>query len=255
MLARSIGSLAFVFFTLFPVGCERTIRPTSDTHIKKDATLEELLALYDLRFRELSSLKGLARVEVTTPSIGKQGFQAALYLTRPDGFRMRGFNLFGGTLFELEYQEGENRLFIPGEEHTVGMDELLGPSGPLPPGFSDFLGIPQVVSPEIPVLEKKEEHFYLMMVEVKPDQLPQLKKKFVIERSNFHVEQAIYYSPSGFPEVTLSYEDFREVQEFLLPFKVTGESPYGEARLRFMEMVANPPPKKLEVGSHAAPSP
>ena len=244
---------AFLGFVLvvFTLGCTANVRPSPAPEIKKDASLQELLALYDLRYRGLDAIKGLAKVEVSAPSVGKRSFQAAVSLMRPSGFRMEGFDLFGGPLFELVSRGGENHLFVSGKDRSEGLSDLLGGTGPLRPGFSDFLGIPRVVPSELPVLEKGEDRFSLMVVRPTPDG-PRLVKKFLIERGEFRVEKTIYYSESGFPESTLSFSDFRKVKEFWLPFKIAGESPLGEASLNFAEIITNPPLRGAEARTDAA---
>jgi hypothetical protein len=250
------GPLSFaVFLGLFlavsPLGCTRNVRPFPPPEIKKDASLQELLALYDLRYRGLVAIKGLAKVEVSAPSVGNRDFKAAVSLTSPAGFRMEGFDLFGGPLFELVSRSGENHLFVSGKEKSEGLGDLLGGTGPLRPGFSDFLGIPRVVPPELPVLEKGENRFSLLVVRPTPDG-PRLVKKFLIERGEFRVEETIYYSESGFPQTVLSFSDFRRVKEFWLPFKIAGKSPLGEARLSFAEIITNPPRVGAEARTDAA---
>jgi hypothetical protein len=241
----------FLAVSILGLGCTRNVLPSPGPEVKKDASLRELLALYDLRYRGLVSIKGLAKVEVSAPSVGKRDFRAAVSLARPASFRMEGFDLFGGPLFELVSRSGENHLFVSGKDRSEGLSDLLGGTGPLRPGFSDFLGIPRVVPPELPVLEKGEDRFSLMVVRPTPDG-PRLVKKFLIERGEFRVEKTIYYSESGFPESAISFSDFRRVKEFWLPFKIEGESPLGEARLSFAEIITNPPRRGAEARTDAA---
>jgi hypothetical protein len=224
---------------LIASACTHAVRPEPPV-VKRDASLEQLLALYDLGYRKLSSVKGLARVEVAAPSVGKQSFQAAIYLARPEEIRIEGFDLFGGPLFDLVSRGGETRLFVAGKEKREGLERLIGESGPLRPGFADLLGIPQPHPPGIPVLEKEEDQFNLMILRPRPGLPPRLEKKFVIERAEFRVIRALYYAPSGFPESTLSFSDYRRVNTFWLPFKVEGESAHGKVRLSFSELIANP---------------
>lgn len=237
---------------LIAPACARNIRP-EPPEVRRDATLDELLGLYKLEYRQLSSIKGLARVEVAAPSLGKQGFQAAVHLDRPEDVRIEGFDLFGGPLFDWVSRGGETHLFVSGKERTEGLGTLLGATGPLPSGFADLLGIPQPVPPELPVLEKEADRFYLLIVVLKPGAPPRLEKKFVIEREAFRVVQTIYYSPSGFPESTLFFSDYRRVKTFWLPFKVAGESAHGKVNLDFMEMIANPGRDEKEARTHADP--
>ena len=216
------------------------IRPAPLPEIKKDASLEELLALYETRYRELSALKGLARVHLAAPSLGRQGFQAALFLFRPEGFQMRGFDPLGGTLFDLVSRGDERRLTVSGRDQSERLEELMDRGGPIRPSFFDFLGIPRVAAPEMAVLEKGEDDFKLMVLGRKADGPPRLLKAYLIERGEFRAVQTIYYSESGFPQANLFFSDFRKVKGFWLPFEVSGESKQGRAEFTFLEMKPNP---------------
>lgn len=238
--SRSVRWGLFLVLVVSPVGCMRNIRSVSPPRIQKDASLEELLALYELRYRALTSVKALVKVQLDSPSLGSHGFQAALLLLRPQTFQLTGFDPFGGTLFDLVSRGGERRLIVSGRDQSSRWGELINLGGPIEPGFFDFLGIPRVDPPELAVLEKGQDAFNLLVVRPGPAGSARLRKKYLIEREEFRAVQTTYYTEAGFPETTLFFSDFRRVNGFWLPFMISGQSRLGRAEFAFTEIKTNP---------------
>ena len=97
-------SLLFVAL-LLAVGCTRHIPPSMP--FSKDPSLEELLSLYQREREIIPPLKGLIKVTITD-NIDK-GFWGR-WRSRDGVIAIDGYNLLGGTLFNLKVDESEISL-------------------------------------------------------------------------------------------------------------------------------------------------
>jgi len=224
------------------VGCTKQIRPEGEA-VKKDASLEELLDLYQLRREELPGFKGLMDVTANFPQQGRHTFQATLR-SEGDQIRFRVLNLFGGTLFDLMIDGPAVSFTFPSEKKKFEgtLDELEDRiQNDIPPGSIDLLdwlsraGIPDIESPLIPALEKGEDRFILYLF-ITDGRKAQLVEKVWIERTAFRVRRVETFEASGAVGGVMTLDDYRNVGGHDFPFSVDGESRGQKISARFKEI-------------------
>lgn len=99
----------------------------------QQATAEQLVALVRMRAEATQSAKGLFRAQIKGPGLLLPArVEGAVYYSRPDAMRVRGFTPFGGELFELVVSRNLYRLSIPAEGRELkGHTARLGEAGKL----------------------------------------------------------------------------------------------------------------------------
>jgi outer membrane biogenesis lipoprotein LolB len=241
-LARSWFRLALVVL-LFVSGCaKKEIRPV-DEAVKKDASLEELLTLYQLRRQEWIGFKGLLEITADSKRQGRHTFQAS-WVHRNGETRIRGFNLVGGTLFELRLAGSSVTLHLPSERRTIEATreefeeevQAAVPVGSL--ALIDWVnrgGLPDPAPPSLPALEKGKERFILYLIRALPGKAV-LEEKIRIERTAFRVEGVERFDAGGVQRGRLIFDDYRKAGQHDFPFEVRGESEEEKVTLRFREV-------------------
>ena len=96
-------------------------------------TAEQLVALVRMRAEATQSAKGLFRAQIKGPGLLLPArVEGAVYYSRPDAMRVRGFTPFGGELFELVVSRNLYRLSLPTEGRELkGSTAHLGEAGKL----------------------------------------------------------------------------------------------------------------------------
>jgi len=222
-------------------GCIKQLPPKPERPLK-DASIESLLMLFQARLKEIGPFKALMEISGDFGARGQHRFQAAF---RSEGrkSRIRGFDLFGGTLFELRLDDRFFSLKLPSEplalEAELEQFEALA-GEKIPFGSLDLLswlkrgGIPDIRLQDIPALEKRPEDFILYLFSVSGG-MARLHQKISIERSDFRVTKVELFDPSGLPRGLLTFEDYRKLQGRALPFSVRGVSGGVSLSMKFLE--------------------
>lgn len=234
---------------LLSTGCARQVRPTEEA-IKKDASLEELLNLYQIRREALPPFKGLLQVTAHTPREGRHTFQAA-WSSQKHETRIQGFDLLGRTLFDLHLAGPALSLSIPSERKTFqgSRDEFermhQGELPPLPVELLDWVrraGIPEIPLRVIPAFEKGEDSFILYFFTMTDDGRLTLEKKIWIERTAFWVKRVESFDPSGARRALFTFDHYQKVGGFDFPFAIEGEGLGNKVALDFREVSPIRPP-------------
>jgi hypothetical protein len=222
-------------------GCTKQVRPEKEI-IKKDASLEELLTLYQIRRAALSDFKGLMEVTADFPQKGRHTFQSTVR-SQKNQVRFRGFNFFGGTLFDLIVDGPAVSLTIPPENRKFEgtRQELEGQiQSEIPLGSIDLLewisrgGVPDI-KPFMPALEKGDDFFILYLLKIN-GRKASLVEKLWIERSAFFVKKIEMLDPAGAISMVLNLDDYRTVAGHFFPFSIEGESGGGKISVKFKEI-------------------
>lgn len=239
------GCLLCLVVLLFVSGCaKKQIRPT-EGEVKKDASLEELLSYYQLRHQDWNGFKGLLEVTADSQRQGRHTFQAS-WVFQNGETRIRGFNLLGGTLFELRLVGPKVVLQLPSEHRTIEatrdkFEEQIQAVVPIgSPALIDWVnqgGIPNPTPPLLPALEKQEDRFILYLLRVLPGKAV-LQEKVWIERTAFRVEQVELFDSIGARHALLTFGDYRKLGPRDFPFEVHGESEGANVTLRFKEVLS-----------------
>lgn len=255
-IMRSLLITSLFFFTLS--ACTKQIRPSPHPvpeAIKRDASLDELLHLYQQRQKTGSTLKALIEVKADLGERGKHTFQSA-WRSANNRVNMKGFNLFGGTLFELDLSGSRFSVKVPSEgkvfegdlEFFDDMAEDKIPFGSL--ALLEWLkrgGIPEVGPERIPALEKREDVFILYIFSSESGR-GFLKEKIRIERTDFRVERVDLFDPAGLQKGTILLEDYREIEGRFFPFSIMGKSREQVLELNFKKLAFPPNPFSSQTG-------
>jgi hypothetical protein len=226
-------------------GCGRQIRPSQEI-VKKDASLEELLTLYQLRREAADGFKGLMSVTADFPKQGRHTAQATVF-SIDDQIRFRVFNLFGGTLFDLTMDGPVVSWTAEGKTFEGSRAELEeAPPAEIPLGSIELLdwvgkgGLPKIAPPDIPALEKGENFFILYLFTVDRGK-GYLKEKIWIERTAFWVKKVETFDSSGARRGMITLDDYRKVKGREFPFVIEGQSQGQKVTLNFKEISLSPP--------------
>ncbi|TAK02490.1 MAG: hypothetical protein EPO39_13325 [Candidatus Manganitrophaceae bacterium] len=247
-MARSWFGLGLVVLLLLSACAKGELRPAEEA-VKKDASLEELLTLYQLRREEWNGFKGLLEITADSKRQGRHTFQAS-WVFQNGETRIRGFNLLGGTLFELRLAGPRVTLHLPSERRTIEatrdeFEEQIQEVVPIgSPALIDWVNrgaIPDPSPPLLPALEKGEERFTLYLLRALPGKAV-LQEKISMERTAFRVEQVEMFDFSGERRAFLRFADYRKVGKQDFPFEVRGESQGEKVTLRFKEVSLIGPP-------------
>ncbi len=244
LIFRSLMILSLSLLTL--PACTKQIRPrpaTGPEVIKLDASLDELLQLYQQRQQERSTLKALIEVKADLGERGTHSFQSA-WRSQKDRVKMKGFDLFGRTIFDLNLEGSSFSIFIPSEQKVFEgdlehFDDMAG--GKIPFGSSDLLewlkrsGIPDVGPDRIPALEKRDDIFILYVFSSEAG-LGFLKEKIWIERTGFRIERVDLFDRTGIRKGLIILDDYREIDGRFFPFSITGNSRGQVLELKFKEV-------------------
>ncbi len=240
-----------IVLLFFLSACTKQIKPTTDA-IKQDASLEELLALYQNRLGMNTDLKALIKVDADLGERGHHTLQSAWRSSKKE-IQLRGFNSFGGTLFELNVDSNSFSLKIPSEPHVFEADldfyeSVAGKQ--IPFGSLDLLrwvqrgGVPDTAFPNIPMLEKGER-FYTLYLFVMIQGRAVLSEKVFIDRTAFRVKRIEGFDPTGIRRGIIVLDDYKMIDGRQFPLSMKGIGGGEVIDLRFHE-VSFPEPKSAE---------
>jgi len=236
---RLLWILVLIFL---PYGCTKQIRP-APTAFRKDTSLETLLKRYQNHLEPEFGIKALMEVKAQRPHQGGYSFLASWH-SKEDTIRIRGFNLFGGTLFELQLEDPVFILSIPSEKNKLvaPLDELGQLSGgKIPFGSLELLewvrrgGVPLVAESVIPALEKGEHFFILYLFTVEQGRA-RLREKIWIEQTAFWAKKVELFDRTGLRRGVILLEDYRRVGSRHFPFSVRGTTGDETVSLNFREV-------------------
>ncbi len=206
------------------VGCVQMIQPSMPP---KDPSLEELLSLYQQETKAIPPLKGLMKATLTDKV--EKGFWAK-WRSRNGAIEIDGYNLFGGTLFNLKVAGSEIAL-ASSENNFKGNREALAQY--LATHHSEIRmewvslldtiargGLPDFTQPDRPILEKEDNHIVLSFV----NGHDHLTRKVWIERNHLRVSRAIFFNGEGHQNAIMLFDDYRRVDKTLFPFSIRMEA-------------------------------
>lgn len=217
---------------------------------KKDASIEELLRLLDLRYEEINTIKALVSIEVDSiPPVPLRSFDGEVVYSKPRDLRIRGFGpVFLRPIFDF-VARGEDFQFQTlndGKIFEGNLNELLSTGsieGPIK--FADLLdvlgavGTPFIDPSLVTALEKTDE-FYIIYVIVMHGGKGKLDKKIWIDRVDHQVKKEEVFDLSGLRRMVLSFGDYRPTGGIIRPYKISAEREGLKINLRFREIRMNP---------------
>lgn len=227
-----------------------------------DATAEELADRLRIKAMELSTLKGLFRVQVQGAGLPfPQRAEGAIYYQRPDVYRVQGFNRLGGELFELRMAREAYRLRLPGSgQQYNGRADQLGRIGPIAEPFaltmfamSGLIGLAPLPAGSHVALAAKDDR-YRLDVTAASETAP--SRRLWFDRRTLEVVQEDRLGPDGAVLATAQFDDYRAIGEssggdrpIVRPFRIAVQDTKagGMVILTFQELVPNVPLKAEEL--------
>ncbi len=240
-MRRSSSLLLLLFIIFSATACAQKIRRGEGVSPKKDASLQEILALFSSRSEPFSrGVRALAEIKFESLREEPHSFTGRIE-REGEETRVSGFNPLGQTLFRLAVVPGQITLAIPrrgadGEEVISGPPERFFEAAtargfPQVEAAAQMLGASRPVERVIPALEKGDEFVLLFFaVDSSGDGGPasgRLVKKVVLERTDFLVQEEVLYDRSGAPRWRTRFSDWRSVGGAKVPFLIEGEGASG----------------------------
>ena len=247
--------------------------PTEPDAALQEATAEQLVTLLRSRAEATLSAKGLFRAQIKGPGLLLPArVDGTVYYRSPDAFRVRGFSLFGGELFELVVNRDLYRLALPTEKR-----ELRGPASDLgrvakfgrPVQLSLWavhgaLGLTTIGIEESVSLAEKGDRYRLDVRGPTEHGMEGSYRRLWFDRRTLLMVQEEWLASSGEVEAVMRYEDYRAVPQAtpmaetsaavlptLRPHRIVMEDGRGRGsvQLTFQEIVQNAPIRPEELGS------
>ncbi|VAX32935.1 hypothetical protein MNBD_NITROSPIRAE01-1406 [hydrothermal vent metagenome] len=252
LLQSKIILLGLLCFITLSACSGKQIKTTSPIP-KQDASLQELLSLYQQRSEMNSNIKALVQVNADLGTRGHHKIQS-VWQSSKDTIHLRGLNLFGGDLFRLDIDATSFSLKTAADPQALEADleffhEIAGRQ--IPFGSIDLLrwvqraGLPDTAFPKIPVLEKSETHFTIYLFSIFEGHAI-LIDKIIIERSAFRVKRVELFDHTGLRRSIIELDDYRRVDGRDFPFSVKGITGNEIITLNFKE-VSFPPTKTKHI--------
>lgn len=191
------------------------------------ATVRELTARMDQRTRSIQTLKAL----VTIRSERQPAVTASLSFSRsadggPPSLRLKGFDPFGRTLFDLISVGDRVRLTIPGEGRVLesGPDKREDPSLPVQ-AAEVRLAVSALVGPfvepgEIPVIERTGTIYLIHLIRVSGAE-GRLTKRLSFERSHLTLEREELFKEKGDAATFVEFYNYRSLSGIEWPDRIT----------------------------------
>lgn len=225
------------------------------------ATVQELVARLDERTKSIQTLKAL----VTIHPQGQPAVTASLSFSRsaeggPPSLRLKGFDAFGRTLFDLISSGDRARLAIPGEGRLLesGPDKQEDPS--LPVQAAELrLAVSALVGPfvgpgELPVIERVDKIYLIHLIRVSGTE-GRLTKRLWFQRSHLRLEREELFKEKEDAATGVEFYDYRSQSGIDWPDRITitrrQDELHQESRvtLQFHEVRLNPaiPPEEFQM--------
>ncbi len=236
------GSLAAVLIGTILSGCLARTVPISLPEPRAISRVA-LSDLYQKRRQAIGDFKGRLTVTLSSPRLGRQSFHATWFFERGTT-TLRGFNLFGQSLFSLTLSDS-GVSFVPARGEPLQWNRADPP--PEHPTLalvsSDLIdqinraGVPSLPDAPPGNFEKMETLFHL--VQRQQNGTTVLHR---IEPASLHVTRTERFDTAGRMESTLTFGDYREIgktgenEPVGFPFVVKGETEAGIVTLTFEEV-------------------
>lgn len=191
------------------------------------ATVQELIGRLDQRTKSIQTLKAL----VTIRTEKQPAVTASLFFSRsteggPPSLRLKGFDPFGRTLFDLISVGDQVRLTIPGEGRVFdnGPDKQDDPS--LPVQAAELrLAVSALVGPfvepgEIPVIERTGTIYLIHLIRVLGAE-GRLTKRLWFERGHLTLEREELFKEKDDAATFVEFYNYRSLSGIEWPDRIT----------------------------------
>ncbi|GKS57908.1 hypothetical protein YTPLAS18_14350 [Nitrospira sp.] len=245
--------------------------PTQPEAGLQEATAEQLTALLRARAEATRSAKGLFRAHIKGPGlILPARVNGTVFYSKPDAFRVRGFSLFGGELFELVINRDAYRLVLPtegrelkGDASELGRVAKFGRPVQLSLwAVHGALGLTTIGEEDVVSLGEDGDRYRLEVRGPAEHGIEGTLRRLWFDRRTLLMVQEEWLGSGGEVEAVMRYEDYRSVPEAILsseppplatllrPYRIVMEDGRGRGsvQLTFQEIVPNVPVRPDELG-------
>lgn len=238
----------------------------------QEATADQLTALLRTRAEATRSAKGLFRAHIKGPGLLLPArVDGTVFYSRPDGFRVRGFSLFGGELFELVIHHDAYRLALPTEGRELKgraseLDRVAKFGRPVQLSLwavHGALGLTTVGDEDQVSLVEDGDRYRLEVRGPVEHAAQGTFRRIWFDRRTLLMVQEEWLGAGGEVEAVMRYEDYRSVpgaipsaqamppvSTLLRPYRIVMEDGRGRGsvQLTFQEIVPNVPVQPDELG-------
>ena len=248
-----VGLVAFVLLT----GCRSGIpEPIVDLPLRQ-ASAEELVTMLNQRSDGIQSLRALLQLQARGKLIPiRRSMNMSISYVRPSLIRLRAFNLFGQTLFDLTSDQTHYHVHLPTQKRVVTGTHpptLADPPSETPSRRNRVLRLVRVVAETVLAAPIDDTHHVtlhedglLYRIEVAETSRPTQPVRHVwIERINLDVVKEAVFSATGDPIITVEFDDYRILGprgEIQYPFHLSihDVATNNHYTLTFQEVLPNP---------------
>jgi len=199
-----------------------------------DLSVSRLLSLYAARRSTVPDFKGLLRVAVSSSRLGHQTFDAT-WRSQKGETELRGFSLFGQTLFRLTASESLLSFFPSrGEAVHWRPNEPSGIEMPLG-SIALIQAINHAGVPDLP----EAAHFHLKQgdgLTLTVREIGGEATVYGIERTHLNVIRAESFDAAGQWVSTVTFNDYRAIDATVFPFRIEADSRDGKVVLTLKEV-------------------
>jgi hypothetical protein len=210
-----LSGRVFCLLIVLTAGCSPLYRVAPEPPLQS-ASLQDLVVRLDERTKSIQTLKAL----VTIRSEEQPAVTASLSLSRaandgPPSIRLKGFDPFGRTLFDLISVGDRARLTIPAQGRVLenGPDKSDDPSLPVQAAelrlaVSALIG-PFVGPGEIPVIEGVDTDYLIHLIRVSGTE-GRLAKRLWFERGRLRlIREEIFENSAGSKTAAVEFLDYQ----------------------------------------------
>ena len=227
-------------------------KPLPPPEVKGERSPERIKRIINERIRSIRTVEG----HLTIISKGEQSpgrCKALLFFKRPSQFRLKGFQAFGPTLFDLLMEESLIQVYIP-EQNKVFKTDLRGGTKKQGPGLTPLDLMKRILQVGI----DESEEISLSQSPLGDIVLNHLKegrlaKKTEVDSQSLFVKRETFLAAGGQPYLITSYSEYKMIDEQWWPFRIELHQPMeGQfMTFEFQDVRANGPIErdvfKLEV--------
>jgi len=201
-----------------------SIRPPSPPEVKGERSPKRIKRIINERIRSIRTVEGRLTI-VSKGGASPQRCAALLFFKRPSQLRLKGFQTFGPTLFDLLMQESLIQVYIPEQNKLFKTDLSEGTKKQRPDltPLSLMKGILQVGIDESEELSlSQEQQGVIVLNHLKEGKLV---KKTEIDARSLFIKREILLGAGEQPYLITSYADYKKTGGQWWPFRIELHQP------------------------------
>jgi outer membrane lipoprotein-sorting protein len=192
--------------------------------VKGERSPESIKRIINERLRSIQTVEGhLTIISKGGPSPGR--CQALLFFKRPSQFRLKGYQAFGPTLFDLLMEESLIQVYIP-EQNKVFKTDISEGTNKQTPGLTplDLMkGIFQMGIDESEELSLSQSP--LGDIVLNHQKKGRVVKRTEIDSQSLFIKKETFIGALEQPYLITSYSEYEKIDEQWWPFRIELQQP------------------------------